>query len=183
MSAKEKRVLGVYDIPKEERKWDIYEGLWKMWCGYIREILNIQPLVETNLESGNAKTPRKTIYLTPAVAGPNLASADFHGAKITCVRSRCAGRVGTEGIVVRDTKFTFVVITKTNEIKTLPKEHSIFKFEVPIVEEGNDQAHGTAAGEPHKQPVLIFELHGEQFKNRAIDRANKKFKLHLPPDL
>ena len=176
-------MLGVHDIPKEERKWEIYEGLWKMWCGYIREILNIQAPAETGAENGNGKTPRKTIFLTPAAAGPNLASADFHGAKITCVRSRCAGRVGTEGIVVRDTKFTFVVITMTNEIKTLPKEHSIFKFEVPLMDAGSEQIDGVAAGEPQDQPVLIFELHGEQFKNRAIDRANKKFKIHLPPDL
>ena len=183
MSAKEKRVLGVYDIPKEERKWEIYEGLWKMWCGYMREILNIQPPVETGPENGNANTIRKTIYLTPAAAGPNLASADFHGAKITCVRSRCGGRVGTTGIVVRDTKFTFVVITKTNEIKTLPKEHSIFKFEVPLVDEDNDQMRDVTAGEPQNKPVFIFELHGEQFKNRAIDRANKKFKVHISPDL
>jgi len=183
LSAKEKRVLGVYDIPKEERKWEIYEGLWKMWCGYIREILNIQPPHQTGIENGSAKSPRKTIYLTPAAAGPNLTSADFHGAKITCVRSRCAGRVGTEGIVVRDTKFTFVVITKTNEIKTLPKEHSIFKFEVPLMDEGTDQANDVAASSTQTRPGLIFELHGEQFKNRAIDRANKKFKIHLPPDL
>lgn len=183
MSAKEKRVLGVYDIPREERRWEIYEGLWKMWCGYMREILNIHSSHQTGTENGSAKSPRKTIYLTPVAAGPNLASADFHGAKITCVRSRCAGRVGTEGIVVRDTKFTFVVITKTNEIKTLPKEHSIFKFEVPLVDEGNNQKNDVAASSIQSPQVLIFEIHGEQFKNRAIDRANKKFKIHLPPDL
>lgn len=31
---------------------------------------------------------------------------------------------------------------------------------------------------------LVFELHGEQFKNRAApERAKKQFKMHFAPDL
>ena len=30
---------------------------------------------------------------------------------------------------------------------------------------------------------LVFELHGDQFRYRAVDRANKKFKTHFLPDL
>lgn len=50
--------------------------------------------------------------------GSKLVSADFHGAEIEVVRSRCAGRVGMRGIVVRDTKFTFVVVTEGDEVKS-----------------------------------------------------------------
>jgi len=135
------------------------------------------------------------MYVTPASAGPILASADFHGAKITCVRSKCAGRVGTEGIVVRDTKFTFVVVNKRNEVKVVPKEGAVFRFEVPLIEDervddetsGVGQEGNGGKGEiDHKEEArkkLVFELYGEQFKNRAVDRANKKFKMHIPPDL
>jgi len=168
-----------------------------MWCAYIREILGIPPTASNGKveQNGSAQKP-KTVYVTPASAGPILASADFHGAKITCVRSRCAGRVGVEGIVVRDTKFTFVIVNKRNEIKTVPKEGAVFRFEVPLADD--EEVKGDAgdevdvehqAGEDAvdleevRRGKLVFELHGEQFKNRAVDRANKKFKMHIPPDL
>ncbi|KAK7510901.1 uncharacterized protein IWZ02DRAFT_372059 [Phyllosticta citriasiana] len=153
LSAKQKRALCLYDITKERRKWSLYVGLHEMWCAYVREILG------------------ETAYVTAAAVGPKLVSADFHGAMIEVVRSRCVGRVGVKGIVVKDTKFTFVVVTPANEIKTIPKEHTIFRFELPM-EKDNDE-----------QKPLVFELHGSQFENRAPDRANKKFKQHFSPDL
>ena len=53
-------------------------------------------------------------YLTAQSVGSKLASADFHGAELEVVRSKCVGRVGCRGVVVRDTKYTFEVITKKN---------------------------------------------------------------------
>ena len=37
--------------------------------------------------------------------------------------------------------------------------------------------------EEKKPKDLVFELHGDQFKYRAADRANRKFKSHFLPDL
>jgi ribonuclease P protein subunit POP4 len=51
----------------------------------------------------------------------------------------------------------------------IPKEHTVFKFEIPSVGE--------------KQKPLVFEINGEQFQTRAADRANKKFRMHYQPDL
>lgn len=112
LTAAEKRKLCVYDMPEEEKRYELYAGLNKMWRGYMREILGIGP-PEGGLERA------RQVYLTPANAGPKIASADFHGADVEVVRSRCVSRVGVRGIVVRDTKFTFVVITRRNEIKGL----------------------------------------------------------------
>lgn len=56
--------------------------------------------------------------VTAQSAGSKLASADFHGSEVVVVRSRCVGMVGFKGIVVRDTKFTFQIITKKNELKS-----------------------------------------------------------------
>lgn len=64
------------------------------------------------------KTPPHAAHITPNSHGSKLASADFHGAEIEVVRSRCAGRVGAKGIVVRDTKFTFVIVTERDEMKS-----------------------------------------------------------------
>ena len=57
-------------------------------------------------------------YVTANSAGSKLVSADYHGAELLVVRSRCVGMVGLQGIVVRDTKFTFQIITKQNQLKS-----------------------------------------------------------------
>ena len=165
LSAKQKRALCLYEIPKEQQKHAIYEPIHRMWCGYMREILG--------LNDG------KKAYVNAVGAGPILVLADYHGALLEVVRSRCVSRVGLKGIVVKDTKFTFEIITQRNEVKTAPKEHTVFRFEVPFQEEKDG---GENAMMETRKP-LVFELHGDQFESRAPDRANKKFRLHVNPDL
>ncbi|KAK3625496.1 hypothetical protein LTR56_020396 [Elasticomyces elasticus] len=160
LSAKQKRALCVYEILKEQQKYAIYEPLHRMWCGYMREILGL--------------SDGKRSYVEASSVGPILVSADFHGALLEVVRSRCGSRVSGKGIVVKDTKFTFELVTPKNELKIMPKEHTVFRFEVPL-EPKED------GGEEPKP--LIFEIHGSQFENRATDRANKKVKQHFDPDL
>ena len=104
LSAKEKRISGVYDIPEKQKRYEIYVPLQRMWLGYMWEILGMR-------EGEKA-------YVTAQSAGSKLASADYHGAEVTVVRGRCVGMVGLAGIVVRDTKFTFQIITKKNELKS-----------------------------------------------------------------
>ena len=104
LSAKEKRITGVYDVPNSAREYSLYVPLHQMWLGYMAEILG--------LEEG------KSIFVTAQSKGSILAGADYHGAELTVVRSRCAGLVGLTGIVVRDTKFTFQMITAKDELKS-----------------------------------------------------------------
>lgn len=133
-----------------------------MWVAYISEVLGG--------ESGMPVTG-------PAAA--KLCSADYHGAELEVVRSRCVSRVGVKGIVIKDSKGIFEIITKNNALKVVPKEHTIFKFTIPIKM--------TAAADPPSGSdvpnvkELVFELHGDQFRYRAADRANKKFKPHFLP--
>lgn len=105
LSAAQKRKLCLNEIPKEQQKYAIYEPLHQLWAGYMREVLGVT-------DSSGSK-----VYVTPASAGQLLASADMHGALFSVVRSRCVSRVGLEGIVVRDTRFTFEIITKHNVLK------------------------------------------------------------------
>lgn len=108
LSAKRKRALCVYEIPKGERKYELYVPLKRMWDEYMREILRI---------GGQGQG-----FVTPAGAGPILASAEYVGAEMEVVRSRCVSRVGLKGIVVKDSKFVFEIITERNEIKSrLPR--------------------------------------------------------------
>ncbi|KAK6438804.1 hypothetical protein LTR95_004986 [Oleoguttula sp. CCFEE 5521] len=159
LSAKQKRSLCIYEIPKSQQKYSIYEPIHVMWCAYIRDILGLVDGKRSHIEAQDA--------------GPFLASADYHGAIVEVVRSRCASRVGMTGIVVRDTKFTFEIVTRRDEVKVLPKEHSVFRIDVPF--EGKE-------GEVKRKP-LVFEVLGEQFQHRATDRANRKFRWHADPDL
>ncbi|KAK4963985.1 hypothetical protein LTR28_004198 [Elasticomyces elasticus] len=172
LSAKQKRALCIYEIPKEQRKYPIYEGLHAMWCGYMREILGLNG--------------ERVVRVTAQSSGQLLASADYHGAEMEVVRSRCVSRVGLRGIVVKDTKFTFEIITRQNELKSarnayellaVPKEYTVFRFELPLPITAEDVKGPVTPPKP-----LVFELNGSQFENRAVDRANKKFKPHYNTD-
>ena len=44
--------------------------------------------------------------------------ADLHGAKIKVVQSKCESNVSIEGIVIAETKNTFVIVTESNETKS-----------------------------------------------------------------
>jgi ribonuclease P protein subunit POP4 len=55
----------------------------------------------------------------------------------------------------------------------IPKEHTVFRFEVSLPAE---------EGEETPKP-LVFEIFGEQFQTRAPERANKKFRIHYQRDL
>ncbi|KAH0545521.1 hypothetical protein FGG08_000352 [Glutinoglossum americanum] len=179
LSAKEKRLLRVHEIPASARKYNIYEPLHQMWVGYMQELLGGQ------------------VPVTPAVVA-KLVSAEFVGAEVEVVRCRCVSRVGIKGIVVKDTRFMFEIVTRKDVVKSslflrlhsyrdpiplkvidqslgIPKEHAVFRFEIPTPEQP-----GEDALEPRN---LVFELHGSQFEYRSTDRASKKFKQRNLDDL
>lgn len=170
LSAREKRAIGVHDIPKEERKYEIYVPLHRLWLGYMHEILGVSANVFKEASVGSASI---------------LTSADYHGAILEVVRSRCPSRVGIQGIVVRDTKFTFEIVTPNNELKIVPKEHTVFGFRVPVhsLGEQDTRVSNNLKDEPLSQRYASFEIHGDQFQHRAVDRANKKFKPHWLPNI
>ena len=158
LSAKEKRRLGVFKLKKEEIKYEIYKGLHEMWKGYMMEVLGYLKDGEV-VESGGPKE------VTAQSHGGLLASADFHGAELEVARSTDVGKVGIKGIVVRDTKFTFVVITAKDEVKTIPKHDTVFRYEIPLPSKSDQNS-----------KKVVFELHGNQLELRPADRANRKFK-------
>lgn len=58
----------------------------------------------------------------------------------------------------------------------IPKEHTIFRFTVPLPTVAAEAAEGEKKDRAEVAKPLVFELHGSQFENRPVDRANKKFK-------
>ncbi|PYH89885.1 putative ribonuclease P complex subunit Pop4 [Aspergillus ellipticus CBS 707.79] len=184
LSAREKRVSGLYDLPERECRYEVFERLNALWVGYMQDILDLgKGKGSWGGKGGNGDGNGPVVTATGQ--GSKLVSADFHGAEVEVVRSRCAGRVGIRGIVVRDSKFAFVVVVRGGGVKTIPKEQTIFRFYVPLPgsEAEREEAKGKEGGETastgetgEKPKELVFELHGSQFQNRPVDRANKKFK-------
>ncbi|KAL2761090.1 hypothetical protein ACRALDRAFT_205080 [Sodiomyces alcalophilus JCM 7366] len=182
LSARARRRLGLYDLPRDRQRYALYEPLLGLWRGYIRELL------------GNE------LYTGGQAAAAKLSAAEMHGAEVEVVRSSCPSRVGIRGIVVKDARFVFEIVTPRDHIKIVPKEGTMFRVELPLEDppeshgekqqkgqpgpETQDQAmSGTAmAGEdataarPRK---FAFEILGDQFLHRGADRANKKFKTHF----
>jgi ribonuclease P protein subunit POP4 len=86
-----------------------------MWVKYMQEVLD---LGNESWRVRNQQQQNQRKLVTALSHGAKLVSADFHGAEVEVVRSRCFGRVGLKGVVVRDTKFTFVVVTEKDEVKS-----------------------------------------------------------------
>ncbi|EPE28351.1 Rof/RNase P subunit-like protein [Glarea lozoyensis ATCC 20868] len=156
----------------------LYLPLHKMWQAYMREVLDV---------------PR-SLPISSATAA-KLCSADYHGAMLEVVRSKCVGRVGLKGIVVREGRGVWDLVTEKDRLVRVPKEGGVVRFVVPI-EEGEEVKAGEKGeggkseeeerieeGKEEKKKDLVFELHGDQFIYRAADRANKKFKPRFLPDL
>jgi len=58
----------------------------------------------------------------------------------------------------------------------VPKEHSVFRIEVPIADSAVSKNLDDFR-EAARNDRLVFELHGQHFANRAPDRATKKIKM------
>ncbi|KAH6635677.1 Rof/RNase P-like protein [Chaetomium sp. MPI-SDFR-AT-0129] len=160
LSAAQRRRLGLYDTRSGsssshtgpgrtgKQAYAVFEPLHHLWLGYIREILGSEA------------------YTGGEGAAAKLASADFHGAGVEVVRSGCVSRVGIGGIVVKDSKFAFEIVTRKGGRRLVPKEGTVFRFVVPM-----------------PMSSMVFELHGEQFQFRSADRASRKFRAHFSKKL
>ncbi|KAI9801777.1 MAG: hypothetical protein M1825_003149 [Sarcosagium campestre] len=162
LTAKAKRQLGIYDLPRRFSSAEVasFKGMHQLWCGYAREVLQ-------------------------GAEGPALAqrvcSADLHGAKMTVVRSRCVSRVRVSGIVIREGRGVFVLVDDDGAAKTVPKEHTVFRVEVPSEDDARTDLQQRQ--ERQSNPMMVFEIHGEQFICRPAERAVKKFKARNLIDL
>ncbi|KAL1423384.1 hypothetical protein MTO96_021143 [Rhipicephalus appendiculatus] len=59
-----------------------------------------------------------------------LLKAEYTGCFLTVAESRCPSYVGARGIVVQETKNVFRLLTEQNVVRTVPKAHSAFAFEL-----------------------------------------------------
>ncbi|KAI8639932.1 Rof/RNase P-like protein [Parasitella parasitica] len=106
LTAREKRRLKVYDVPKEAYQYKLFEPLSQLWQGYMSKLLS-QGLV--NFEQ-------------------KLIKADFHGATMTVVQTTNPSYIGVTGIMIQETLSMFKIITKDNKLKQIPKNSGNFNI-------------------------------------------------------
>lgn len=145
LSAVEKRTLKVFDIKPEQQRYELFLPLHNLWKQYIVSICNgLKP------------------WSNPQLVQNKLLKADFHGAILTVVRSKCPTYVGTTGILVQEFKHIFKIITKEDRLKVIPKKNSVFAVEVN---------------------GFVSHIYGSKFEYRASERSVKKFKVKGSIDL
>lgn len=96
-------------IPHEQRQYEIYEPLAKMWQDYAKQVLG----------DGNM-----------AQAGDRMLRMDLHGASVEVSRSRDPGLVGVAGILIVETANTVLLITRRNKLVTVTKNCAFLRFTV-----------------------------------------------------
>ncbi|KAJ3022815.1 RNase P/RNase MRP complex subunit [Thoreauomyces humboldtii] len=109
MSSKERREIGVWDVPKESCKFAAFEPLHKLWKGYMGELLD-------------SMSPSHDVLR-------KLLKADYHGAHFTVVKAKCPSFIGLSGIVIKETELMFYLVTRKNQMKMIIKKNAVFTFE------------------------------------------------------
>lgn len=143
LTHKERKLLKVFDIPKELQKFALVEPLHELWCGYMEETFRL-----SNIQPNNQSSVQE-----------DLTKADFHGSLMKIVNSTNSTLIGLEGIVVRETKNTFHLITREDQLKVVPKAVCTFMCSI------------------RKVQIKIF---GVNFCARPADRIKKKLGKRRP---
>ena len=86
-----------------------------------------------------------------------ILKADLHGAILTVINSTNKNNIGISGIVLFESRRTFNILTKKNEIKTILKQGCIFETLLQF----------------NNMKILIY---GENFIYKSAERTKIKFK-------
>ncbi|XP_050925384.1 ribonuclease P protein subunit p29 isoform X1 [Lates calcarifer] len=145
LNARQKRAMKIFQIKPEHQRYELFLPLHELWRQYIIDLCNgLKPTC------------------SPQSVQQKLLKADFHGAIITVLRSKCPSYVGTTGILVQEFKHVFKIITKEDRLKVIPKRNSVFTVEIN---------------------GFISHIYGSKFEQRAGERSAKRFKVRGTLDL
>ncbi|XP_056268422.1 ribonuclease P protein subunit p29-like [Pseudoliparis swirei] len=145
LNARQKRAMKIFQIKPEHQRYELFLPLHELWRQYVMDLCNgLKPTC------------------SPQFVQQKLLKADFHGAIITVVRSKCPSYVGATGILVQEFKHIFKIITKEDKLKVIPKRNSVFAVEIN---------------------GFVSHIYGNRFEQRASERSAKKFKVRGTIDL
>lgn len=109
LSRKQFSELGLYNLPRKLTKYLDVVPLNQLWEQYFVSHLGLDA---TNFKPPQPDESTYTHFMT------TLMKCDFHGAHIKIIRSKCPSVVHHEGLVVLDTKQTFVIVGKDNRTRS-----------------------------------------------------------------
>jgi ribonuclease P protein subunit POP4 len=138
LNRNKRKSMGLEDITKEQQKYNLFEPLHELWKQYIEKLI-ILPFKGTDDQF------------------TKISRADLHGAYLTVTQCKCTPNIGISGIVVKDTKNLFEIITRDDKLKMIPKAHTNFRLSVGGIN------------------LILF---GNQLRSRPAERISKKLKNH-----
>ena len=124
LTAKEKRSLGLYRLPKKGLQYASFQSLHTLWLGYMTELLDLD-----NLEKGGW-TPNLNEETRQLQLQMRVCRADLTGCLVTVSTAHCPGHVGTTGLVIMETRNTLQIISQDNRLRLIPKQGSSFSFNI-----------------------------------------------------
>ena len=95
--------------------------LYTIWLDYMRNVLGVKNFI---------KLPTSPIESAWENVNQKIMKADYHGAKISVIRSKCPSLVGIQGIILQDTRNTFRVIGEDDIIRSKTVLMFMFYFYV-----------------------------------------------------
>lgn len=126
----------IKNLKKEKMEYTSLLSMNQLWKEYITELMNNSNNDDTILNK--------------------MLKADLHGAILTVINSTNKNNIGINGIVIFESKRTFNLLNKKNEIKTILKNGSIFEIEIN-----------------NGIKILIY---GDNFIFKSAERTKIKFK-------
>ena len=127
----------IKNLKKEKMDYDSLLSMNQLWQDYITELLNNSNNEENILSK--------------------MLKADLHGAILTVVNSTNKNNIGITGIVLFESRRTFNLLNKKNEIKTILKNGCVFETEI-------------------KNNGMKILIYGDNFIYKSAERTKIKFK-------
>ncbi|XP_076231929.1 ribonuclease P/MRP subunit POP4 [Calliopsis andreniformis] len=146
LTSKKRMQLGLRKIGCKDMKYIDLLPLNQLWLDYMQQMLGSTFFTDTPTD------PTNTNWET---VNQQLIKADFHGAEISIIGSKCPSLVGLNGIVIQDTKNTFRICGKDNTIRTIPKDVVVINIYLKDIE---------------------LKLFGKDISIKPTERTIKKFK-------
>lgn len=148
MTGQEKRKLGLHRVDRYNKTFEMFLPINDMWKKYAEDLLGINYFLEHGWKAEDRDTRTEAMQ-------NRVRKIDYFGCFLRVTKSRCSEYVGIQGIVIRETKNTFVLIRPDDVVRTIPKLHSEFSFVV-----------GTVG----------FSVLGNHLHQRSVERAKHNFK-------
>ena len=134
--AKRKR-LGTAVVPRDKARWALFHDmLHTPWCAYVAGVLE-------GTGGNDCEAERR------------LRRCELVGSVVSVVACKAPSFCGCEGIVVRDTARTIVLVTRKDYLVTVPKKGAVFAVEAraPTREKGGSDG-SDGGGERRVRAVL-----------------------------